>query len=135
MSKGAQEQYVCHKKPIQVKISDELWEMGDDEHGNELPFVYNLRAIIEHLTKFHCETHEDETRDMIRKVANYIDMVNKDIEKFSSPMFCWQETIPKASSTSCLNATWKSDQTDLTEGWLIHTISNIIQNFAMDTPN
>ena len=87
--------------------------MGNDERGNELPFVYNLRGIIEHLTKFHCETHKDNTRDMIRKVA--MDMVNKDINQFSSPMFCWQETIPKASSTSCLNATWKSNQTDLTQ--------------------
>ena len=57
---------------------------------------------------------------MIRKVANYIDMVDKDIKQFSSPMFCWQETIPKASSTSCLNATWKSDQTDLKQE-LAHT--------------
>ena len=62
--------------------------MGDDEYGNELPFVYNLRGIIDHLTKFHCKTHEDKSRDIIRKVANYIDMVNEDIKQDTSAKFC-----------------------------------------------
>ena len=62
--------------------------MGDDEYGNELPFVYNLRGIINHFTEFHCKTYEDESRDIIRKVANYIDMVNEDIKQDTSAMFC-----------------------------------------------
>ena len=106
--------HVCQNKPRKFKISDQLWDRGDDDRGNELPFAYNLRGIIDHLTKFHCETHEDKSRDMVRKVSNYIDMVNKDIDQKISKMFCWEETIPKASSTSCLDSTWKSNQTDLT---------------------
>ena len=57
---------------------------------------------------------------MIKKVANYIDMVNEDIDQGTSTMFCWKETRPKASSTSCLDITWKLDQTDLTQD-LAHT--------------
>ena len=106
--------HVCQKKPRTFKISEQLSDMGNDKRGNELPFAYNLRGIIDHLTKFHCETHEDKSRDMVRKVAGYIDNINIDIEEGTSPMFCWMETIPKASSTSCLDSTWKSNQTDLT---------------------
>ena len=110
--------HVCHKKPRQIKIVEELWEMAkekEDKHlGDELPFAYNLRGIIDHLTNYHCLTHEDKSRDMIVAVANYIDMVNKDIEDFLSPMFCFEDFIPKASSTSCLHASWKTDQPELT---------------------
>ena len=128
--------HVCHRKPVQIKISEELWEKSvekdNDKLGNELPFVYNLRGIIDHLTKFHCLTHKDKSRDMIVAVANYIDMVNKDIEEatstmFSSTMFS-TKSIPKASSTSCLNVSWKSNQTHLTKE-LAHTY-----NFQKYTP-
>ena len=51
---------------------------------------------------------------MIRIVSNYIAMINKDIDQNISKMFCFEDSIPKASSTSCLNSTWKSNQTDLT---------------------
>ena len=110
--------HVCHKKPRQIKIVEELWEIakekGNKHLGDELPFAYNLRGIIDHLTNYHCLTHEDKSRDMIVAVANYIDMVNKDIEDFVSPMFCFEDLIPKASSTSCLHASWKTDQPELT---------------------
>ena len=110
--------HVCQNHPRKMKLSDQLWERGDDDHGNELPFAYNLRGIIDHLTKFHCETHIDEegnkSRDMIRTVSNFIAMINKDIDQNISKMFCFEDSIPKASSTSCLNSTWKSNQTDLT---------------------
>ena len=99
-------------------------EKNNDELGNELPFVYNLRGIIDHLTNFHSFTHEDKSRDMILAVAHYIDMVNKDIEvgtsiMFSSSMF-EVKSIPKASSTSCLKIPWISNQTELTTE-LAHT--------------
>ena len=80
--------HACHKNPRTIKISDQLGDMGDDEYGNELQFVYNLKGIIDHLTKFHCKTHEDKSRDMIRKVANYIDIFNEDIDQGTSTMFC-----------------------------------------------
>jgi len=120
--------HVCHKNPIQIKISEELWdfavEKDNDKLGDELPFVYNLRGIIDHLTKFHCFTHEDKSRDMIVAVANYIDMVNQDIEDATSTMFTstmfTTRSIPKSSSTSCLNVSWKSNQTHLTKE-LAHT--------------
>ena len=63
--------------------------------GDELPFAYNLRGIIDHLTNYHCLTHEDKSRDMIAAVANYIDMVNKDIEEFSSPCFVLKNQYQK----------------------------------------
>ena len=52
---------------------------------------------------------------MIRIVSNYIAMINKDIDQNISKMFCFEDSIPKASSTLCLNSTWKSNQTDLRE--------------------
>jgi hypothetical protein len=59
---------------------EKLWktalEREDDRLGDELPFAYSLRGIIDHLTNFHCLTHEDKSRDMILAVATYIDMVN-----------------------------------------------------------
>ena len=110
--------HVCHKKPRQMKIVEGLWKRaekkGDKHFGDELPFAYNLAGIINHLTKYHCLTHEDKSRDMIVAVANYIYMINKDIEEFLSPMFCFDNFIPKASSTSCLHACWKTDQPELT---------------------
>ena len=118
--------HVCHTKPRQIKIVEKLWkialEKNDDKLGNELPFAYSLRGIIDHLTNFHSFTHEDKSRDMILAVANYIDMVNKDIEENSSTMFSSRmfkgmfkiKSIPKASSTSCLKIRWKSNQTELT---------------------
>ena len=110
--------HVCHKKSRQIKMVDELWEMAKDNDdanlGDEQPFAYNLRGIIDHLTNHHCLTHEDKSRDMIVAVANYIDMVNKDIEDGTSPMFYFDESIPKASSTSCLRVSWKTDQPELT---------------------
>ena len=110
--------HVCHKKSRQIKMVDELWEMAKDNDdanlGDEQPFAYNLRGIIDHLTNHHCLTHEDKSRDMIIAVANYIDMVNKDIEGGISPMFGFDDSIPKASSTSCLHVSWKTDQPELT---------------------
>ena len=120
--------HVCHKRPRKFKIVDKLWkiasEKGDDKIGDELPFAYSLRGIIDHLTNFHSFTHEDKSRDMILAVAHYIDMVNKDIEvgtsiMFSSSMF-EVKSIPKASSTSCLKIPWISNQTELTTE-LAHT--------------
>ena len=120
--------HVCHTKPRQIKMLDKLWklalEKGNDKLGNELPFAYSLRGIIDHLTNFHSFTHEDKSRDMILAVANYIDMVNKDIEEDSSTMFSSSmfkvKSIPKAASTSCLKIRWKSNQTELTTE-LAHT--------------
>ena len=124
--------HICHTKPRQIKIVEKLWkiasEKNDDKLGNELPFAYSLRGIIDHLTNFHSFTHEDKSRDMILAVANYIDMVNKDIEEDSSTMFSSRmfkgmfkiKSIPKASSTSCLETRWKSNQTELTTK-LAHT--------------
>ena len=114
--------HVCHNKPRQIKMLEKLWktalEKEDDRLGDELPFAYSLRGIIDHLTNFHCLTHEDKSRDMILAVANYIDMVNEDIEEDTSTMFSSSmfkvKSIPKASSTSCLGIRWKSNQTELT---------------------
>ena len=110
--------HVCHKKPRQIKMVHKLWKMAEEKNdatlGDELPFAYNLRGIIDHLTNFHCLTHEDKSRDMIIAVANYIDMVNQDIEAGISPMFYFEESIPKAASTSCLHVSWKTDQPELT---------------------
>ena len=41
-------------------------------------------------------------------------MINKDIDQKISKMFCFEDSLPKAPSTSCLNSTWKSNQTNLT---------------------
>ena len=87
--------HVCHRKPRQIKMVEELWDVAEEKNnnslGDEVPFAYNLRGIIDHLTNHHCLTHvfddRRKSRDMVRAVANYIDMVNKDIEVFSSPMF------------------------------------------------
>ena len=111
--------HACQNHPRKIKISDQLWERwGNDWRGDELPFAYNLRGIIAHLTKFHCETHVDaegnRSRDMIRTVSSYICMINKDINLKIPKMFCLEDSIPKAPSTSCLNSTWKSNQTHLT---------------------
>ena len=114
--------HVCHRKPRQIKMVEELWDVAEEKDnnslGDEVPFAYNLRGIIDHLTNHHCLTHvfddRRKSRDMVRAVANYIDMVNKDIEVFSSPMFRFEDLIPKASSTSCLHVSWKTDQPELT---------------------
>ena len=111
--------HTCQNHPRKIKLSDQLWERwGDDWRGDELSFAYNLRGIIAHLTKFHCETHIDAEgkryRDMIRTVSSYICMINKDISLKIPKMFCLEDSIPKAPSTSCLNSTWKSNQTHLT---------------------
>ena len=135
--------HVCHKRPRKIKIVDKLWkialEKGDDKIGDELPFAYSLRGIIDHLTNFHSFTHEDKSRDMILAVANYIDMVNKDIEKATSTMFTSsrfpEKSIPKPSSTSCLSVSWKSNQTDLTTE-LAHTYNfQIIRHSIVVPPN
>ena len=110
--------HVCHRKPKQIKIVEDLWNRkieNNNNLGDEISFPYNLRGIIDHLTNHHCLTHEDKSRDMIVAVAIYIDMVNKDIEMFSSPMFHFENSIPKASSTSCLHVSWKTDQPELTK--------------------
>ena len=115
--------HVCHRRPRQIKIIEELWEMAEaknkDDLGDEFPFAYNLKGIIDHLTNYHCLPHEDKSRDMVVAVANYIDMINKDIEEFLSPMFCFEDfktfkILPKASSTSCLHVSWKTEQPELT---------------------
>ena len=56
--------HACQNHPRKIKISNLLWERwGEDKRGDELPFVYNLRGIIDHLTKFHCKTHTDKEAD------------------------------------------------------------------------
>ena len=115
--------HICHRKPKQIKIVDELWDMAEAKNntklGDEFPFAYNLKGIIDHLTNYHCWTEEDKSRDMVVAVSNYIDMVNRDIEEFSSPWFCFEDfktfkILPKASSTTCLDVSWKTDQPELT---------------------
>ena len=107
----------CHKRPMKIK----LWETEEEEEdednykaGYELPFVFTLRGIIDHLSKFHSRTHVDGSRDMVGAISRYIDMIKKDIAYNISPLFSLGDTIPKAPSTSCLNSFWKSDQTSLT---------------------
>ena len=87
--------HACQNHPRKIKISDQLWERwGEDKRGYELPFTYNLREIIDHLTKFHCRTHIDKegnrSKDMYRNVSIYIDMINKDIGQKISKMFCFE---------------------------------------------
>ena len=42
-------------------------------------------------------------------------MINKDISKKISKIFCFRDSLPKAPSTSCLNSSCKSNSTHLTQ--------------------
>ena len=52
---------------------------------------------------------------MITNVSIYIDMINKDINQMISKIFCFEDSLPKAPSTSCLNSSCKSSPTHLTQ--------------------
>ena len=112
--------HACQNHPRKIKISDQLWERwGKDKRVDKLPFAYNLRGIIDHLTGFHCQSHVDaegkRSRDIITIVSIYIDMINKDINQMISKIFCFEDSLPKAPSTSCLNSYCKSNPTHLTQ--------------------
>jgi hypothetical protein len=101
--------HICQSEPLNIP----LWKTGF-MGGNEFPFVHNCASIIEHIHKHHCNLKRPN-RQLVTKAENYITMINKDITEGTSQLFIRSTSRPKSSSTSCLNVTWKSNQTDLTK--------------------
>ena len=98
--------HICHLYPKIVTT----WKEGT----NEYPFARNIGAITRHLLYNHYKL--EGVRHLTTKVEAFLSSIEEDIEAGKEkPPFFQPVSIPKSSSTSCLRAAWKSNQTKLTK--------------------
>ena len=93
--------FLCHICHLYPKIITS-WK----KDTNEYPFVRNFGAIIRHLLTNHCNRQQG-ARQLTARVEAFLSSIKEEIKTNPS--------IQKASSTSCLKAAWKSNQTKLTK--------------------
>ena len=110
--------FICHICNRYPKVITH-WEGGNNpfpwKYGvNEHPFARNVGASIKHLWDNH--TKVKGTRHITLKMERLLKSVQKDMEDPKKrPTFFKKLSMPKSASTSCLEAAWKSNQTDLTK--------------------
>ena len=110
--------FICHICNRYPKVITH-WEGGNNpfpwKYGvNEHPFARNVGASIKHLWDNH--TKVKGTRHITLKMERLLKSVQKDMEDPKKrPTFFKRLSMPKSASTSCLEAAWKSNQTDLTK--------------------
>jgi hypothetical protein len=107
--------HICHLYPKVITS----WEDGTNpypwkEGVNEHPFARNIGAIIRHLIDNHYKL--EGTRHITLQVEHKLTSIKKDMEEAEKhPTYFKPLSMPKSSSTSCLQAAWKSNQTELTK--------------------
>jgi ribosomal protein L12E/L44/L45/RPP1/RPP2 len=107
--------HICHLYPKIITTWEDRtnpypWQKGINEH----PFARNIGAIIRHLIDNHYKL--EGARHVTVKVEHLLTSIKKDMEESKKhPTYFKPVSIPKSSSTSCLQAAWKSNQTDLTK--------------------
>ena len=72
------------------------------------PVIMNIGAIIQHLDDHHTKKLFQFKRKMSDSAEIYLGLIKLDL---ANPAF-WIKTIPKSSSTSCLEVLWKTNQQD-----------------------
>ena len=106
--------HICHSFPRTGN-----WIKDKNEH----PFVRNIGSIIRHIRINHCKLPE-ENRHITRAAEKYILSLKQEIKlspeqeimtKPVHPLFQMKTSIPKALSMSCINTSWKSNQTEITK--------------------
>ena len=98
--------HICHSFP-----RTEEWIKDKNEH----PFVRNVGSILRHIRMNHCGKSE-ENRQLTRAAETYILSFKEDLKtRPVHPLFQTETSIPKALSMSCINTSWKSNQTEITK--------------------
>ena len=103
--------HICQVKPLVIPWWRERIKDGLDY---DLKFAYNFGAIIHHIKEHHCNIKVGP-RHMVKPAENYIAQINWEIPQISASLAEQTISIPKSSSTTCLDVTWKSNQTNLTK--------------------
>ena len=97
--------HICHFDSSRITN----WKEGTNEH----PFIKTVGAMFHHLLDDHCNK-TGKQRQLTEKVEKYLKEIWKEFEADKKIPFLQTSTsIPKASSTSCLQSAWKSNQTNL----------------------
>ena len=79
---------------------------------NDYPFPRNIEAILKHMRINHCKK---DCRQLNGNAEQYLLSKTRDLRNHKLPLLQKLTSIPKSPSTSCLNTTWKSNQTELTK--------------------
>ena len=102
--------FLCHICQCYPQ-TDQKWE--DSKKGHIFP--KNIAAIIKHLLDNHCQL-KNEARQISQTAETFLTTFKKDMKaKDKRPTYFTTVSIPKSSSTSCLEAAWKSNQPWLTK--------------------
>ena len=101
--------HTCHAFPTQGSSREKGLTPNNDHH-----FVRNLKAIIQHIRINHCKD-KGEDKQLTWNTERYVLSKTRELGNPTMPLLQMMTSIPKSTSTSCLNTTWKSNQTDITK--------------------
>ena len=102
--------FLCHICHFSSNTIDE-WRYGTNEH----PFIKNAGAMFQHLLRMHCNQRKGE-QQLTGGAENYLASIVEDIKtRRPAPLLQRKTSLPKASSTSCLETAWRSNQPELTK--------------------
>ena len=101
--------HTCHAFPTQGSSRDKGLTSNNDHH-----FVRNIKAIIQHIRINHCKD-KGEDKQLTWNTERYVLSKTRELGNPTMPLLQMMTSIPKSTSTSCLNTTWKSNQTDITK--------------------
>lgn len=73
------------------------------------PIIKNLGAKVGHLRKYHCKKNYQMKQLMSKLAQNYLNLIEKDIWDVAKT----KTTITKSSSESCVYASWKTNQPEI----------------------
>ena len=85
----------------------------------------NIGSILRHIRTNHCRKSE-ENRQLTRAAETHILSPKEDLKtRPVHPLFQTETSIPKALSMSCINTSWKSNQTEITKTHIILARINV----------
>ena len=99
--------HICHFSSNTIT----KWRYGTNEHL----FIKNVGAMFQHLHRIHCDTPKGE-KQLTGGAESYLEAIVEDIKtRRPAPLLQRKTSLPKASSTSCLETAWRSNQPELTK--------------------
>jgi hypothetical protein len=102
--------FLCHICHYSSNIITD-WEYWTNEH----PFIKNVGAMFHHLLQDHCEKPQGK-KQLTGGAESYLSAIVEDIKtRMPAPLLQTKTSLPKASSTSCLETAWRSNQPELTK--------------------
>ena len=102
--------HTCHYFPNMSPIG-----IQGHSNKNDYPFPRNIKAILKHIRINHCKKDCKKDRQINANAEHYLLSKTKELRNHKLSLLQTKTSIPKSSSTSCLNTTWKSNQTELTQ--------------------